>query len=67
MRHQISKKILLYIFFLILFGTLTNKNLNNFQFPKINSIEITGFDENENNLLKNIEYLRLRNLFFLVF
>ena len=65
MRHQISKKILLYIFFLVLFGTLTNKNLKNFEFPKINSIEITGFDENENNLLKNIEYLRLRNLFFL--
>ena len=42
MPQQISKKILIYFFLFIVFGSLNNKNLVNFQFPNIENIDIQG-------------------------
>ena len=64
MLQQINKKkILLYFSLFILFGTFNNKN---FEITKINQIEITGLDSRNNlELVKNLEFLKTRNLFFL--
>ena len=65
MPQQINKKILLYLFLFIILGTINNKNLNKFNFPKINQIQIYGLETDNNNFNKKIEALKLNNLFFL--
>ena len=46
--------------------TLNNKNLSNFHFPKINQINISGLDDQENSeILKILEVFKSDNLFFL--
>ena len=46
MHQRISKKnILIYIFLFILLGTINNKELNMFKFPKINKIEVSGLSD----------------------
>ncbi len=66
MLRQINKKIFFYLSIFILLTTLNNKELINFQLPNINQIDILGFDQNENNeLSKNLEFLKSENLFFL--
>ena len=44
MHQQISKKLLLYFFLLIIFGTINNKNLILFEFFKIKEINIVDID-----------------------
>ena len=66
MHQQKSKKILIYLFLFLIIGTLNNKNLNNFDFPKIKKIEINGLDENNNfELLKKLNFIKLENIFFI--
>ena len=65
MPQQINKKILLYFFLFIILGTINNKNLNKFEFPKINRINISGFETHNNNFLEKLEILKLNNLFLL--
>ena len=65
MPQQINKKILLYFFLFIILGTFNNKNLNKFEFPKINQININGFETHNNNFLEKLEILKLNNLFLL--
>ena len=65
MPQQINKKILLYFFLFIILGTFNNKNLNKFEFPKINQINISGFETHNNNFLEKLEILKLNNLFLL--
>ena len=61
-----NKKILFYIFLFLLIGTLNNKVLNNFEFPKINQIKITGLSDHENlEVSKSLEKYKFNNLFFL--
>lgn len=63
MHHQVNKKIFLYIFLLILLGTLNNKNLHNIQFPKIKKIEVKGLSDDENlKLAKSLELFKSQNL-----
>ena len=66
MPQQISKKILVYLFFFIIFGSLNNKNLSNIELPMITLIKVTGIEE-DNNFSKNkiLEFFELKNLFFL--
>ncbi len=64
MPQQINKKILLYLFLFIILGTLNNKHLNKFYFPKIDSIKIYGLETND-ELRKKIELLKLNNIFLL--
>ena len=65
MPQQINKKILLYFFLFIILGTFNNKNLNKFEFPKINRINISGFETYNNNFQEKLEILKLNNLFLL--
>ena len=65
MPQQINRKILLYFFLFIILGTFNNKNLNKFEFPKINRINISGFETHNNNFQEKLEILKLNNLFLL--
>ncbi len=66
MRQQIGKKVLLYLFLFLIVGSINNNTLTRIQFENIKNIEISGLNENENiNLLKDIENLNLKNIFFL--
>ena len=61
-----SKKILLYVFLLLLIGTFNNKDLNNLKFVKIKSISVAGLDDKDNFELENeLNFLKIENLFFL--
>ncbi len=66
MHQQISKKIILYFFLFLLLGTVSNKYLSSQYFPKINSIIISGVDEQEKeDILKKLNFLKSNNLIFL--
>ena len=66
MQKRKNKKILIYIFLFLIFGTLNNKNLSNINFAKIKSITVTGLDEKNNyKLMNSLNFLKIDNLFFL--
>ena len=51
---------------LIIVGTINNNSLNNIQFEKIKNINIQGLKKYENQvILKKIENLNLKNIFFI--
>ena len=63
MLQQINKKIILYISLVIILGTFNNKNLKNFDLPKINMVNIEGIEFKDNEYLKISNLIRLNNLF----
>lgn len=66
MQKQINKKIILYLFILILLGTLSNKNLLKDSLKKNYNLEIislSNFDDEE--IIKELTIFRYQNLFFL--
>jgi len=66
MPQKINKKIFLYIFLFLLIGSINNKNFNDFDYPKIKQIYISGLSDNENlELRKNLDFLKFDNLLFL--
>ena len=66
MHQQKGKKILVYFFILLAFGSINNIELKNSSFYKIKNINISGFNEEETNILiKKINKLNLQNIFFL--
>ena len=66
MRLQINKKIFIYIILFFLLGTLNNKYILGLKFPKINKIQVSGLDKEENlKLKKKLDFLKTKNLFFL--
>ena len=66
MHQQKSKKIFIYLFIFLVIGSINNTNLNKIKFENISNIMISGLNENENkNLLKDIKFLNLENIFFL--
>ena len=66
MRQQKGKKILIYLFFFLLVGSINNITLTKIKFEKIKNIKISGLNEKENkNLLENISNLNLKNIFVL--
>ncbi len=61
-----NKKILAYFFLFLLFVTINNKNIQIFEIFKIKKIEVVGLTEEENmEILKKLEVLKVYNLFFL--
>ena len=66
MHQRKSKKILIYLFLFLTIGTINNKNLNNFNFPKIDKINIIGLEERKKFELDNdLNFLLIKNLFLL--
>ena len=62
MLQQINKKIIFYISLIIILGTFNNKNLKNFDLPKINLIDIEGIEFSDNEFLKIANLIKLDNL-----
>ena len=62
MLQQINKKIIFYISLIIILGTFNNKNLKNFDLPKINMVNIEGIEFNDNEYLKIMNLAKLNNL-----
>jgi len=67
MHQQKGKKILLYLFLLLIVGSINNTALTKVQFKKIKDIQISGLNQNQNIiLLESIKKLILnKNIFFL--
>ena len=66
MHQQKSKKIFIYLFLFLIVGSINNTTLTKIKFENVKDIMISGLNENENiNLLKDIEALNLKNIFFL--
>ena len=62
MLQQINKKIIFYISLIIILGTFNNKNLKDFDLPKINMIDIEGIEFNNNEFLKITNLIKFNNL-----
>ena len=62
MLQQINNKIIFYISLVIILGTFNNKNLKNFDLPKINMIDIEGIEFNNNEFLKITNLIKFNNL-----
>ena len=62
MLQQINKKIIFYISLVIILGTFNNKNLKNFDLPKIDMIDIEGIEFNNNEFLKITNLIKFNNL-----
>ena len=62
MLQQINKKIIFYISLVIILGTFNNKNLKNFDLPKINIVDIEGIEFNNNEFFKITNIIKLNNL-----
>ena len=62
MLQQINKKIIFYISLVIILGTFNNKNLKNFDLPKIALVNIEGIEFNDNEYLKIMNLIKLNNL-----
>ena len=63
MPQQISKKILVYFFLFIIFGSLNNKNLAQLKFPNIEKIKIEGLEVENKEFQKSLDLLRMETLF----
>ena len=62
MLQQINKKIIFYISLVIILGTFNNKNLKDFDLPKINIVDIEGIEFNNNEFLKITNLIKFNNL-----
>ena len=62
MLQQINKKIIFYISLVVILGTFNNKNLKNFDLPKINVVNIEGIEFNDNEYLKIMNLIKINNL-----
>ena len=62
MLQQINKKIIFYISLIIILGTFNNKNLKNFDLPKINIVDVEGIKFNENEYTKIMNLIKFNNL-----
>ena len=66
MQKQKNKKIWIYFFLFLAIGSLNNKNFKEFNFKNIDKIRITGLEGNNKfELLENLDFLKINNLFFL--
>ena len=61
-----DKKILIYLFLLIIFGSINNKYFTNVSFFKIKNTKLVGLNGVEkSNLLTEFEIIKKKNIFFL--
>ena len=66
MQLRVNKKILFYIFLIIILSTLNNKFFSAIKLKAIDKIIIKGLEGKEKReLLSNLEFLNLNNIFFL--
>ena len=63
MPQRISKKILVYFFLFIIFGSLNNKNLAQLKFPNIKKIKIEGLEIKNKEFQKSLDLFKMETLF----
>lgn len=64
MPQQINKKFFIFLLLFLFLGTITNKNLNQTKFLKINNISVSGLDSLENKkILEDLKFLKNQNIF----
>ena len=60
-----DKKIVIYLFLLVIFGSINNKYFTNINFFEIKDLSLVGLNSNEkNNLLLKFEKIKKKNIFF---
>ena len=66
MQRRNGKKIVFYLFLLILLGSIQNISFDKLEFDTIKKINVSGLSESSNEkVLKEIKKLNLENIFFL--
>ena len=66
MPQQINKKFFIFLLLFLFLGTITNKNLNQTKFLKINNISVSGLDSLENKkILEDLKFLKNQNIFLI--
>jgi cell division protein FtsQ len=66
MHQRKSKKLLIYVFLLIIISSTNNIQLNNLEFQKVQKIEVSGLSKIENKLIiDQLKNLNLNNIFFI--
>lgn len=66
MPQQINKKFFIFLLLFLFLGTITNKNLNQTKFLKINDISVSGLNNLENNkILEDLKFLKNQNIFLI--
>ena len=65
MPQRINKKILVYFFLFIIFGSLNNKNLAQLRFPNIERIKIEGLETKNKEFQKSLDLFKMETLFHL--
>ena len=66
MHQRKGKKILIYLFLLMIVGSINNISLNSLKFEQIKNFKIIGLDDIDNLiLLEEIKNLELGNIFFI--
>ena len=66
MQLRLNKKIFFYVFLVLFLSTLNNKFFSEIKFKTIDKITVNGLDgEEKRDLLKSLELLNLKNIFFL--
>ena len=60
-----NKKILIYLFLLIIFGSINNKSFTNLNFFEIKNLRLVGLNSVESeNLLSKFEKIKKKKYFF---
>ena len=60
-----DKKIIIYLFLLIIFGSINNKSFNNLNFFEIKNLRLVGLNSVESeNLLTKFEKIKKKIFFF---
>lgn len=66
MQLQISKKIIIYLFVLLLLGTINNKKISQFNFKESNDFNIVDQSKfNEDKIIQDLSNLKSQSLFLL--
>jgi len=66
MHQQKSKKIFIYFFLLLLFGSINNVSIQNSQLLKLKNITVSGLDDKNNrDMINKLNSLKFNNIFIL--
>ena len=66
MHQQKSKKIFIYFFLLLLFGSINNISIQNSQLLKLKNITVSGLDDKNNrDMINKLNSLKFNNIFIL--
>tara|TARA_B100000902_G_C27150789_1_gene833620 strand:- start:112 stop:780 length:669 start_codon:yes stop_codon:yes gene_type:complete len=64
--HQTkSKKIFIYLFLLIIFGSINNINFNKIKLYQVKNIKITGLNDLDQKIKQDLENLKLKSIFLI--